>query len=80
MTESTNILPPNAKLCAGLWNGNDCERRNTCARHTEIETTPGAVMVYASVCNSLGNLSSYVEAVRLTPMHRVRDEVGEVDA
>jgi hypothetical protein len=57
-----NILPPGAKLCAGLWHGTDCDRRHTCARHTEIETTPGALMIYASVCNSLGTLSGYVAA------------------
>ena len=66
MTHNTpttgNVLPPGAKLCAGLWNGTNCERRTTCARHTEIETTPGAVMIYASVCNSLGTQSGYVAA------------------
>jgi hypothetical protein len=66
MTHNTpthgNVLPPNSKLCAGLWNGADCDRRHTCARYTEIETTPGAAMVYASVCNSLGTLSGYVKA------------------
>ncbi len=57
-----NILPPGAKLCAGLGNGTNCDRRHSCARHTEIETTPGAVMIYASVCNSLGTLSGCVAA------------------
>jgi hypothetical protein len=68
MTHNTpshgNVLPPNAKLCSGLWNGTDCERRHQCARHAEIETTPGATMVYASVCNSLGTLSGFVQAQR----------------
>lgn len=66
MTHNTptpgNVLPPNSKLCAGLWAGADCDRRHTCARHTEIETTPGAALVYASVCNTLGTLSGYVKA------------------
>lgn len=66
MTHNTpttgNVLPPGAKLCAGLWNGTNCERRTTCARHTEIETTQGAVMIYASVCNTLGTPSGYVKA------------------
>ena len=66
MTHNTpapgNVLPPGSKLCAGLWHGADCERRSTCARHTEIDTTPGAVMVFASVCNSLGTLGGYVAA------------------
>jgi hypothetical protein len=57
-----NILPPGAKLCAGLWNGTNCDRRHSCARHTEIETTPGALMIYASVCNTLGTLWGYVKA------------------
>ena len=61
-TTTGNVLPPGAKLCAGLWNGADCERRHSCARYVEIETTPGAVMVYVSVCNSLGTLSGYVAA------------------
>ncbi len=56
-----NVLPPGAKLCAGLRGGADCTRRQTCARHTEIETTPGAVMVYASVCGS-GDWTGYVKA------------------
>ena len=30
--------------------------------NTEIEATPGAVMVFASVCNSLGTLGGYVAA------------------
>ena len=68
MTHNTpapgNVLPPGSKLCAGLWHGADCERRTTCARHTEIDTTPGAVMVFASVCNSLGTLGGYVAAAR----------------
>ena len=38
------------------------KRRTTCARHTEIDTTPGAVMVFASVCNSLGTNAGYVAA------------------
>jgi hypothetical protein len=66
MTHNTptpgNVLPPHAKLCAGLWHGTECDRRSHCARHTEIETTPGAVMVYASVCNALGTWSGYVKA------------------
>jgi hypothetical protein len=57
-----NVLPPGSKLCAGLWHGTNCERRHSCARHTEIETTPGAVMIYASVCNTLGTLSGYVKS------------------
>lgn len=61
-TTTGNVLPPGSKLCAGLWNGADCDRRHTCARHVEIETTPGAAMVYASVCNSLGTLSGFVAA------------------
>ena len=61
-TTTGNVLPTGAKLCAGLWNGADCDRRHSCARHVEIETTHGAAMVYASVCNSLGTLSGYVAA------------------
>lgn len=45
-TTTGNVLPPGAKLCAGLWNGADCDRRHSCARYVEIETTPGAAMVW----------------------------------
>ena len=65
MTHNTpspgNVLPPNSKLCAGLRGGTDCTRSHTCARHTEIETTPGAVMIYASVCGG-ADWSGYVKA------------------
>lgn len=46
-----SALPPGARLCAGLLsNAQFCPRLASCARHTEIETTPGAVVVWANVC------------------------------
>jgi hypothetical protein len=60
-TTTGNVLPPGAKLCAGLRGGTDCTRSQTCARHTEIETTPGAVMVFASICGA-ADWAGYVKA------------------
>ena len=70
-TTTGNILPPNAKLCAGLRGGTgaitNCVRRNACARHTEIETTTGAVMIYASVCGN-ADWVGYVKAGSAVPV------------
>ena len=60
-TTTGNGLPPGAKPCAGLRGGTDCGRGHQCARHTEIETTPGAVMIYASVCGN-ADWVGYVKA------------------
>lgn len=45
-------LPPNSKLCAGLWTGVTCSRREHCVRYLEALKADSTARVHASLCPS----------------------------